>query len=197
LPYGVIIFALFGASAIPEMRDILDGQLKKMKSLIISGTIITILVTAFFVFSALGISGPTINEDAISSFAFHWGPWMLYLGSIVGFLATFTSFLVIGTYLKNQFKLDFKKTEKEALFWSIVVPFLLLIIINPNFIEILGFTGTFFGAIDSIFLIIIWQKAKKLGNRNPEYQIKIKKWFSFLIMALFLIGAIYEITTFF
>jgi len=193
LPYGVIIFALFGASAIPEMRDILSGQLHKMKSLIISGTIITIIVTMFFVFASLGTSGANVSEDSILSFVPIFGPWILYLGAVIGFLATFTSFLVIGIYLKDQFKLDFKKKELSSLFWSIGIPFLILIIMNPGFIEILGFTGTVFGAIDSIFLIILWQKAKIKGDRKPEYEIKINKWVSFMIMAFFLIGALYEI----
>ena len=193
LPYGVIIFALFGASAIPEMRDILSGQLHKMKSLIISGTIIAIIVTMFFVFASLGTSGVNVSEDSILSFVPILGPWILYLGAITGFLATFTSFLVIGVYLKDQFKLDFKKKELSALFWSIGIPFIILIIMNPGFIEILGFTGTVFGAIDSIFLIIVWQKAKTKGDRNPEYEIKINKWVSFIIMAFFLMGALYEI----
>ena len=193
LPYGVIIFALFGASAIPEMRDILSGQLHKMKSLIISGTIITIIVTMFFVFASLGTSGANVSEDSILSFVPIFGSWILYLGAVVGFLATFTSFLVIGIYLKDQFKLDFKKKELSSLFWSIGMPFLILIIMNPGFIEILGFTGTVFGAIDSIFLIILWQKAKIKGDRKPEYEIKINKWVSFMIMAFFLIGALYEI----
>ena len=193
LPYGVIIFALFGASAIPEMRDILSGQLHKMKSLIISGTIITIIVTMFFVFASLGTSGANVSEDSILSFVPIFGPWILYLGAVIGFLATFTSFLVIGIYLKDQFKLDFKKKELSSLFWSIGMPFLILIIMNPGFIEILGFTGTVFGAIDSIFLIILWQKAKIKGDRKPEYEIKINKWVSFMIMAFFLIGALYEI----
>lgn len=193
LPYGVIIFALFGASAIPEMKDILSGQLHKMKPLIISGTVITIIVTMFFVFASLGTSGANVSEDSILSFVPIFGSWILYLGAVVGFLATFTSFLVIGIYLKDQFKLDFKKKELSSLFWSIGMPFLILIIMNPGFIEILGFTGTVFGAIDSIFLIILWQKAKIKGDRKPEYEIKINKWVSFMIMAFFLIGALYEI----
>ena len=193
LPYGVIIFALFGASAIPEMRDILSGQLHKMKSLIIYGTLIVILITIFFVFASLGISGVNVSEDSILSSVSVLGPWILYIGAIVGFLATFTSFLVIGVYLKDQFTLDFKKKKLSAFFWSIGIPFIILMIINPGFVEILGFTGTVFGAIDSIFLILVWQKAKTKGDRNPEYELKMKKWVSFLIMAFFLAGASYEI----
>jgi len=164
-----------------------------MKSLIIYGTLIVILITIFFVFASLGISGVNVSEDSILSSVSVLGPWILYIGAIVGFLATFTSFLVIGVYLKDQFTLDFKKKKLSAFFWSIGIPFIILMIINPGFVEILGFTGTVFGAIDSIFLILVWQKAKTKGDRNPEYELKMKKWVSFLIMAFFLAGAFYEI----
>lgn len=196
LPYGVIIFAIFGATAIPEMREILSGQLHKMKKLIIWGSIIAISLTMFFTFATLGISGSNVHEDAISSFVPVLGPWVLYLGSIIGFLATFTSFLVIGNYLKNQFILDFKKKKNHSIFWAIGAPFIILMIIEPGFIQVLGLTGAIFGAIDSVFLIITWQKAKLKGDRQPEYEIKIKKWLSFLIIGLFLIGALYEIKIF-
>jgi tyrosine-specific transport protein len=195
LPYGIILFSLFGASAIPEMKDILSGQLSKLKSIIIWGSIITLSITIFFAFTSLGVSGLNVSQDGISGLVPALGPWVLYLGSILGFLATFTSFLVIGTYLKEQFQLDFKKNEIASVFWSIGIPFIILILINPNFIQIIGFAGTVFGAIDSIFLIIVWQKAKIKSDRKPEYEIKIKKWFSFVLLGLFLIGAIYEIYT--
>ncbi len=193
LPYGVIIFSIFGATAIPETKEILSGQLDKMKKIIIWGSVITISLTMFFAFATLGISGTAVHEDAISSFLPVLGPWVLYLGSIIGFLATFTSFLVVGIYLKNQFIFDFKKKKNSAIFWAIGAPLIILMLIEPSFIQILGLAGAIFGAIDSVFLIIVWQKAKLKGDRKPEYEIKIKNWLSFLIIGLFLIGALYEI----
>lgn len=193
LPYGIIIFSLFGASAIPEMRDILSNQLSKMKTLIIWGTFITITITILFVLASLGTSGVNVTQDSISGFVPVLGSWVLYIGSLIGFLATFTSFLVIGDYSKNQFKLDFNKSENLSLLLAVGVPFFIFVAANPSFIKVLGLTGAFFGAIDSVFLIIVWQKAKIKGERNPEYEIKITKWLSYLVMILFLVGMSYEV----
>lgn len=193
LPYGILLFALSGTPAIPELRDILKNNLSKMKKVIILSTLFCIIITALFALSAVGIAGSFVHPDAISTFAEAMGPWILIIGSIIGFLAVTTSFLVVGMYLLDQFKYDFKFNHVTAFFWALVIPFLILLFVIKDFIIAMSIGGALFAATDSIMLAIIWRKTKTMGNRHPEYQLKMGNWIAWIIILMFVVGGVTEI----
>src|SRR3989338_3236564 len=84
LPYGVILFALAGSVAVPEMRQILAGQEKRLKKAIFWGTIIPAVLYFFFVWAVIGISGPATSEDVISGLVPNLGNWIIQIGAIFG-----------------------------------------------------------------------------------------------------------------
>lgn len=196
LPYGVLLFALSGTPAIPEMRDILGKDTRKLKSVIIWGTILTAILTALFAFGTIGVAS-SVSEDAIFSLAQALGSWVLIVGSLAGFLAVATSFLVLGLNLKEQFLYDLRRSRFVSFFLAVGAPFLAFLFLTRNFIAIIGFAGAVFTALDSALLVIVWQKARKASERQPEYTVKASNWIGWLIIALFAFGAVYEILQFF
>lgn len=206
LPYGVILFALSGAPAIPEIRDILAGHREgterprrslrsnfgQMKKIIIFGSVLAIIITLLFALVTIGVVDK-VSEDAISGLAGVLGSWVIVFGSLMGFLAVATSFLVLGLNLQEQFLYDLHRSKILSFGLAIIVPFLIFLFLTRDFIRIIGFAGAVFTALDTALLVAIWLRARRLGNRQPEYSLRIGKLVGWILIGLFVLGAIYEI----
>ncbi len=193
LPYGVILFALGGSSAIPEIREIIKEDGKEMKKIIIWGSLLPFIVTAFFAFAIVGVSGAGTSEEAIIGLQKILGDWVVVPGAIFGILAIATSFLILGINLKEMFVLDLKLNKYLSWFLAVCVPFFIFLIGSPGFISVIGITGSLFGGFAGILMILIYLKAKKLGDRKPEFDLKVPKWLVYATMAVYAAGIIYEI----
>ena len=62
-----------------------------------------------------------------------------------------------------------------------------------GFIVIIGFLGAVTGGIDAILTLAVFQKAKQLGRRIPEYSLSIPKSVIYILAAMFLLGVGWEI----
>jgi hypothetical protein len=191
-----MLLALSGAPAIPELRDIMLRRPKRLRSVIVLGTLITVLVTAIFAFSVIGASSGTPSDDAISGLASSLGSWVIIIGSVAGFLAVATSFLVLGLNLKEQFLYDLHKSKSVSFLLALGVPFLAFLFLTRNFIAVIGFAGAVFTALDSALLVKVWLRCRRGGDREPEYKVRVGNWLGWLLVAAFALGAIYEILQF-
>ena len=108
LPYGVIIFAMDGGVAVPEMRELLKLDGKNYKRAIILGTIIPIFVYFVFMSLVIGVSGVGTSEEALAGLSSHLGPGIVKIGAIFGMLAIITSYLALGSNLKHTFEYDWR-----------------------------------------------------------------------------------------
>jgi amino acid permease len=95
-PFGVVLFALSGLAAIPEMSDILGDYRKDLKKSVITGAIGIVLVYTLFTLIVVGVSGISTSEAAVDGLALTAGRWILWVGGITIFFAAFTSYLFIG-----------------------------------------------------------------------------------------------------
>ena len=108
LPYGAILFSLIGMSLIPEAKELLVDNLKNLKKVIILATLIAVLISLFFVFLILGITGSETTSGAIIGLNNNLGNGIVVLALLFGILTTFTSFLTTGLTLKKILWYDFK-----------------------------------------------------------------------------------------
>ncbi len=107
LPYGPILFSLWGASAIPEVEELLGKNKNLLKKIILVSILISALVYLLFIFMVLGITGNDTSLEAISGLKIFLGGFVS-LAFLFGILTTFTSFLSIYLTLSNTFWYDFK-----------------------------------------------------------------------------------------
>src|SRR4030042_3093754 len=66
LPYGAIIFSLWGATLIPEVEEMLGKRKDLLKKIIPIAILIPILVYFFFIYVILGITGSQTTEFALT-----------------------------------------------------------------------------------------------------------------------------------
>lgn len=192
-PYGVILFALGGAAAVPEIRDLLRGQEERMKKAITIGTIIPLVITILFSFVVIGVSGENTTMESISGLVGPLGENIVLFGALFGFLAIATSFLVLGLNLKKIFHHDYRINSFLSWFLACAAPFLVFLLSRPEFISVIAFTGAVLGGLEGLIIILIWLKAQKGGKRTPEYSIKVSEWILSLVVFIFVLGFVYKI----
>ncbi len=195
LPYGVILFSLVGWSAIPEMTGIFKSPEEKrnIKRVIIFSSIIVIILYSFFVLAVLGVAGGKVSPDALSGLVPFLGEKIIFFGALAGVITLADSFLVLGLYLRNTFIFDFKFSKILASLISCGAPLILFLVGFRSFINTIGFIGTLIGIIEGIIIILIYKKAKTLGDRTPEYSLKIPSILLYSLIAILILGAISQI----
>lgn len=195
LPYGVLLFALNGASIIPEVVNILEYKKSQLKKTIIIGTLIPAIIYFLFILVVFGVSGQNTSQDAISGLVQSYGSGIVSLGALIGFLAIITSFLAFGENLKKTFEYDYKIPKTASLFCALFIPLILFFIGITDFIGVIGFAGAVTGGIDGILIILAYRKADRYGrgDRKPEYDIATTKWSEYLLIAMFILGIVYTI----
>lgn len=195
LPYGVVLFALTGWSAIPEMADILktSQERKKLKKAIFFSMTIALSLYCLFSLAVIGVSGSSTSIDTFSGLLSLLDKRVIFLGVLAGVITLADSFLILGLYLRNTLIYDYKFSKVFAFLVSSALPLLLFLSGFRQFIEVIGWTGSFIGAMEGIIIILIFQKAKFLGNREPEYNLKLPPPLLYTLMLMLLIGAISHI----
>ena len=197
LPYGVILFSLMGVAGIPEVREELRGNEKKLKKVIIMGSLIPAFIYILFAFSVVGVTGQATTDGAIEGLKSVLGYNVFLLGIIFGILAMATSFITVALALKEVYMFDFRMSKLNSSTIACFVPFVIamIIIFSPiqnAFFKVIDIAGTFGGSLMAIFLCFIYLKARKQRGRKPEYRIKVK-FMVYVIMALFVAGLLYKV----
>jgi len=194
VPYGVVLFAFIGTSAIPEIKEELDKNKKDLKKAIMIGSLIPLVVYFLFALSVVGVLGKGTHEVGALGLAAILGEKMAFIGGLFALLTMTTSFLALGLALKELFWYDYGLRKNTSWLLACFVPFLLFLLIKlgklASFITILEIAGVITGAIVGILVVLMVMNAKTHSERKPEYSIYINKLIAVIIIVLFIIGAI-------
>ena len=185
LPYGIILFSLWGAALIPEVEEMLGVEKRLIRKIIPIAILIPIFVYLFFIYLILGITGPQTTESALTGLRNFLGDGIVSLGLCFGVMATFTSFIALGLTLRKVFWYDLKIEKNLAWVITCFLPLFFFLIGVKNFIPVISVVGGVMLGIDGILILLMYRKIR------PERK--------FLVYPLFLIlfgGIIYEIIYF-
>ena len=182
------MFSLVGWAAIPEIAELFkkSKEKKSLDNLIVWTFAAVIIFYALFTFLVVGVSGPATSENALDGLKPFLGNSIIVLGSLFGLLALATSFLVVGNYLKNSLRYDFKLSSPIAAAIAVLVPFGLFLLGLRDVIAIMGVLGALLGAAEGILIVLVWRRAREKGDRKPEYSIGIP---GFVLISLVLVLA--------
>ena len=185
LPYGAVLFSLWGAALIPEVEEALRGRKDLLKKIIPIAILIPILVYLFFIYLILGITGAQTTESALTGLRDFLGDGIVSLGLFFGVLVTLTSFITLGLTLEKVFWYDLKIEKNLAWLITCLIPFILFLVGFKDFIGVIGLVGGVMLGIDGILILLMYQKIK------PR-----KKFLIYPLTLIFLAGIIYEIIYF-
>ena len=193
LPYGVLLFAFAGFSAIPIQRSILNNQENNFRKSILLAVILTGALYLLFAFTVLGISGDITTPDAISGLYEFLGGKIIFLGSLFGILAVSTGYLMLGSAFLEMFHLDYGVPRKRAWFLVIAPPLVLFLGGLRTFIDIISLAGSVAIGLEGIVLTFVYIKSKSKGDRVPEYSLELPKFIYYLLIFMFGAGIAYAL----
>lgn len=181
LPYGPILFSLWGVGLIPEMEEMLKGKKKFLKKNIIIGTLIPTIIYVLFIFLILGITGFKTTDSALTGLKAVFGDKMASLALFVGVLTTFSAFIAQGLLLKKIFIYDMNVRKTVSWVLTCFSPLALFLLGVKSFIPLISFVGGVFLGINGIFIMMMH---RKIGGSKAS---------AYLLSAIFILGIAYEI----
>jgi amino acid permease len=198
LPYGVLLFALSGGSAVPEIfnyfrKKSLTPHEINFKKPIILGSIVPAFLYLIFALGILGILGNgNIQWDVVPQLISK-NPILGITTDLLGLLLIITSYFILAFNFKNALIFDLRINKKWAWFVPVILPLLLYQLGIHNFIKVIGFLGASILGIESLLNFLIHKKAQQKGNQIPPYIIKIPQFIRIILIFLLIGGAIFEI----
>ncbi|MFA5746982.1 MAG: aromatic amino acid transport family protein [Candidatus Paceibacterota bacterium] len=164
LPYGAIVFSLWGADMIPEIEEMLGKKKFLLKKVIFKTLLIVLAIYLFFIFLSLGVAGAEINSSAIASLGAIVGPQASIFGYIFGLLASFTSFIATGLTLKKIFHYDMKISKVASFGLTCFVPLIMFFAGFNNFLAVVSLIGGVMLGVNGILILAMYRKIKPGNN---------------------------------
>lgn len=192
LPYGVVLFALSGMSAVPIQRTLLAGRERLMRPAIVWAMGLTAVLYSVFAFVVVGISGGATSPESLSGLYGLLGTPVIVVGSALGLLTVSTSFIALGTALWENFTLDYRIRPLTAWFLTLVPPLVLFWSGMRDFIDVIGLVGAIAGGLLGIVVLGSYLRSRRFRLRAPEYKVRIPSLAVWLLMVAFIAGMIYE-----
>ena len=192
VPFGIVLFSLLGFSSIPEVGRVMQGRERSLKKALIIGTVLPIIIYVLFALAFVGVFGQNVSEVATISLG--------RLGSLIGIVTMITAYFVLSFAIKDTFQLDLKLKKSLVFFLVALVPLILYILINLfgflDFVSVLGIGGVISGGLTGIMILLMNYRAKKYGDRKPEYWLPLNWIVIILISLVFLGGVVIELGLF-
>ncbi len=187
IPFGVIIFSLWGMSSLPEARERLNGSPDKLRKLIIIGVLLPIAIYIAFIILTLGVSGGSVTEDALIGLKPFIGPRIMQFGFLLGLLTTFTSYIMFGLTLKKVLIRDIGINHFLSWIISVFLPIGIMLLGVSSFLVILGLVGAIGLGIDGLLILKLY---KKVSNGKKVFEIIYVPKLILTTLGLFLLAGI-------
>ncbi|KKU85565.1 MAG: hypothetical protein UY16_C0075G0001, partial [Candidatus Gottesmanbacteria bacterium GW2011_GWA2_47_9] len=196
LPYGVVLFSFLGLSAIPEIAELFKhtSEKRSLDNLIVWSSVICGGLFFAFTLFVVGVSGAATSQDALSGLIPFLGEKVVLLGAVFGLVAIAGSFLVLGNYLKNSLRYDYKVPYGISVAVAIFSPILLFLLGLREFIFVIGVVGALVAGLEGSVIALIYRTIKEKGDREPEYSLRIPQPILFGVVALLVVGAFLELS---
>jgi amino acid permease len=188
-PFGVILFAVLGFSALPEVERELGNQKKHLKKSITIAYVTIFLVYLIFAVAVVGWQGSATPQVATLALG---KPFIL-----LGILTMFTSYLALTFAMMDTLRFDFHYSKTKAWLTTNAIPLILYIILTAtntaSFTAVLSVGGVISGGLMAILILIMHPKAKRLGDEKPAYHIPHSKIISTILILIFVLAAAQQI----
>ncbi len=193
-PYGGVLFALSGATIIPEVVEITGGQRRHLKQILIGGTLLAVAIYIMFVASVFGLTGAQTAPDALSAIGQFFSPAIFVGALLFGLLATFTSYIAGMSVIRQSLIEDWRVGSLHSWLAASFPALICYLAGLQNFIGIVSFVGAVGLAFSSfIIFLLYWKVRNGAGQKPPSYDLRLPVWLIGLLIAVLLLGAGLEI----
>jgi amino acid permease len=190
-PFGAILFALAGWTAVEPMYELDKGFSSGKKTspapVLLVGTFAAAVLYLLFILGIFGSAGQ-FTPDAVSGLT-NWLPWKLGLLGMLGLFAIWTSYVPISLEIKNSLARDMRWSVVLSSVVVVFVPLVLTFAGFQNFLKIVGVAGGLFLSLQYVLIILIGRKVLAL---TP-----LKRFLLDILTLVFILAAVYSAAQFF
>jgi len=219
--FGVILFAYVGHSVIPSIALGMKHDFKGLQMAASAGIALPMLLYIIWSLVIVGVVPPGTQGETNVAFSetatlaqaqVHGQPATIPLGHLIGgiiivlgsffaILSTMTSFIGFGLSLTDIWTELLRKFRRHparvlALALSVILPLALAISRPASFIAALDLAGVYGGGLFAGILppLLVW-RARRKGDRTPEFVTPGGNWAPLLVLVLFSAGLLYKTWT--
>jgi len=167
LPYGVLLFAFSGATAIPEAYVLLKERHRTFRLAIITSGVVVTIIYGVFATIVVGVTGSSTTEIATVGLGETLGPTLFTLGNIFAALAMATGFIMTAVALRDSLRWDFRIPYAYATIFVLTLPLILFLVGIRGFIAMIDIIGGVFMSIQVLLFLLIYWKAKQSHDWRP------------------------------
>lgn len=191
-PYGAMLFALWGRTAIPPIvryfRD--DNKLALVKPAVTLGVVIPVILYFLFSVGVIGLIAPHVTESSVANLASSLPSGIVWLVGALGILAILTSYAVIGKNIHQTVIFDIKQKPHIGALIVAGVPLLLYFAGFKNFLYLVSIVGGVFLSVEGILMTLLWRRVRiSAGSWNRLYGFA-----AYFLLVVFIGGIIYSLT---
>jgi len=198
-PFGPILFALLGETAIPATMAYSRAEnltVKEIRRVVSYGSLIPSIFYLLFVIGILGISGLAVSDDSVSGLIGYVPKIVLVLIGIFGFVSLWDSYSSAGTEIKKTLEYEWKLPRSVINSVVIFSPLVLYFVGFTNFLELVSFIGGILYSIWGLLIVITWRKARIIEGVNDTLINKFSPLAVYSLIFIFIAGIIYHIINF-
>lgn len=197
-PYGILLFAFYGAAAVPEAHSILLNRDRDFKKAIIIAGFVVMTVYLIFSIVVIGVTGLNTSEIATIALGDKVGSKVFLLGNIFAALAMGTSCLMAGLAMRDSMSWDFKISPGLSTILVCGAPFLLFVLGLRSFVQAMDIVGGVFISMEMFLVLLIYWRAKQRGDLSVgKYKLHHATLLVILLLIALSIGTVYSVVKLF
>lgn len=197
-PYGIILFAFHGTSAMPEVYTIMKQENGSFKSAIVSSGVIAILVYAAFALMSVAVMGSETAELATVGLERFVGHRAFVFGNLFAFLAMGMSFLITALSFRDSLAWDHGVSEWVATIGVCLVPFLLFCFGLRSFVGVIDIVGGVLVSLETLLIVLMYWRAHRSGDlEHHTYKLHHIGYIIIPLVIALGIGAVYSVVKLF
>ncbi|MBE5728323.1 hypothetical protein IHE51_00485 [Candidatus Parvarchaeota archaeon] len=188
-PFGVILFSLTAYTVIPEIKQEVAGNVKKLVKVILVSFAVSILIYVLFSFSFLGAFGSNVSQVATNYATIGYLKVLFLLTTIFMLI---TPLLAMGLVITDTFYYDFRVNRLTSTVIAVIVP-VVIAVFNFGFADIVEIIGGVFLSLLSLTVLLAVYVSRKKEGKSQIYSVSggnVALVFTAVIMVL---GFIYTI----
>ncbi|MDP3901470.1 MAG: aromatic amino acid transport family protein [bacterium] len=194
-PLAPILFSLSGRVAIPILIDFAKLKGRKpsfIKRSVIWGIVIPAIIYGLFAIGIIMLSG-SASVDAVSGLIGKTSPTILMIVGFLGLLSIFSSYILIGSDIKETLRYDLQMPGWLRLLIVVGSPVFLYFIGFQGLIGLIGIVGGIFLTIEGIMMVVIWLRADKILSEPSQLIGAFSRSMTWVLILVFAVTFVYEI----
>lgn len=172
LPYGTILFALWGVNIIPEIVNHTRQKLGYVKKVIPAGLLFAACMYLAFALFVSSISGSDTTKEAFEGLEPFLGRTAIVIGSCIGIITIFLSYINLGWSARNMLHFDLKLNKMQALALILLPPLIMRIAGLDNLVIITSVIGAILLGLNGAVIFYMYFKST---YRLHHVSVLIKK----------------------